>query len=65
MNVIYDVKCTSCGHVDEVYGRKGDTVRCSVCSSDSRSIISPVACVLDGASGDFPGAAIKWERRHK
>lgn len=65
MNVIYDVKCTSCGKVDEVYGRKGDTVRCSVCSSDSRSIISPVACVLDGSTGDFPGAHSKWLKRHR
>jgi len=65
MNVIYDVKCTSCGNIDEVYGRKGDTVRCSVCSSDSRSIISPVACVLDGSTGDFPGAHSKWLKRHR
>jgi predicted nucleic acid-binding Zn ribbon protein len=65
MNVIYDVKCTSCGNIDEVYGRKGDTVRCSVCSSDSRSIISPVACVLDGSTGDFPGAAMKWNKAHR
>jgi hypothetical protein len=65
MNVIYDVKCTSCGNIDEVYGRKGDTVRCSVCSSDSRSIISPVACLLDGSTGDFPGAHSKWLKRHR
>jgi predicted nucleic acid-binding Zn ribbon protein len=65
MHVIYDVKCTSCGNIDEVYGRKGDTVRCTVCSSDSRSIISPVNFVLEGVSGDFPGAAMKWNKRHK
>ena len=65
MHVIYDVKCSSCGHVDEVYGRKGDAVRCTVCSSDSHAIISPVAFVLEGVSGDFPGAAMKWNKRHK
>jgi len=65
MHVIYDVKCTSCGNVDEVYGRKGDAVRCSVCSSASHAIISPISCILEGVSGDFPTATSKWNKRHK
>jgi predicted nucleic acid-binding Zn ribbon protein len=65
MRVIYDARCTSCGNVDEVFGKKGDAVRCTVCSSESQALISPVRCSLDGTSGDFPGAAIKWARDHE
>lgn len=65
MKVLYDARCTSCDNVDEVFGKKGDAVRCSVCSSPSRAIISPVQCQLEGVTGSFPGAAIRWERNHR
>jgi hypothetical protein len=48
-----------------MYGTKGDSVRCSVCSSESHAIISPVSFILEGVSGDFPTAASQWNKRHK
>ena len=65
MRQIFDVRCNSCSHVEEVFGKLDDTFRCSVCASDTKRIISPVRCKLEGMSGDFPGAAFKWQRQHE
>lgn len=64
MRVIFDVVCTKCDNKDEVFGRRDDVFRCTVCSSESKRIISPVKCQLEGYSGSFPGAAMRWEREH-
>lgn len=65
MRVLYDVECTQCGNVDEVFGELGAAARCTVCSSESKRIISPVRCKLEGVTGHFPGAAMKWQREHE
>lgn len=65
MRKIFDARCTSCNHIDEVYGYREETFRCTVCSSESKVIISPIRCQLEGTSGDFPGAAMKWARDHE
>jgi len=64
MRRIYDVRCTSCNTVTEAFGRESDDFRCGVCDSPAKRIVSPVRSKLEGVSGDFPGAAIKWEREH-
>ena len=64
MRRIYDVRCTSCSEISEVFGRASDSFRCGACGSPAKTIISPVKCKLEGTSGDFPGAAMKWEREH-
>jgi len=65
MRVIMDVRCTECGNVDEVLGRHDAEFNCSACGGPARKIISPVRCSLEGVSGDFPGAAMKWTRQHE
>ena len=65
MRVIMDVRCTECGNVDEVLGRYDAEFDCSACGGTARKIISPVRCSLEGVSGDFPGAAMKWTRQHE
>lgn len=64
MRRIYDVRCTSCSKISEVFGRATDEFRCGACDAPANRIISPVKCKLEGTSGDFPGAAMKWEREH-
>jgi Zn finger protein HypA/HybF involved in hydrogenase expression len=64
MRRLYDARCTSCKTISEVFGREDDDFRCGVCDSPAKRIISPVKCKLEGVSGDFPGAAMKWERAH-
>lgn len=65
MRRIYDVRCTKCKEITEVFGRESDDFRCGVCDSPAKRIVSPVKCSLEGMSGDFPGAAFKWERDHR
>jgi Zn finger protein HypA/HybF involved in hydrogenase expression len=62
MRKIFDVRCTACNHVQEEFGYFDDAFRCGECGGVSKRIISPVKCELEGVSGDFPGAAIKWAR---
>jgi hypothetical protein len=65
MRVLLDARCTSCNHIDEVFGRRDDTFRCTICQSESKAIISPVKCHLDGTDPSFPGAYGKWARDHE
>ncbi len=64
MRKIFDARCKSCDTVFETFDYLDATVRCS-CGGEAKRIISPVRCTLDGTSGDFPGAAIKWARDHE
>ena len=64
MKKIIDVRCKACGAVHEEFGNLDDTFRCGSCGGEAKRIISPIRCRLDGASGDFPGEAMKWEKRH-
>ena len=63
---LFDARCDTCRHVTEVFGELDDTFRCEQdsCNGIAKRIISPIRCSLDGASGDFPGEAMKWEKRH-
>ena len=63
MKLILDAKCVSCGNIDEVYGERSDTFRCSVCECDSKAIISPVTVAFKGQG--FPGHDMKWARDHE
>jgi len=64
MRKIFDCRCSKCDNIDEVFGRFEDSFRCSQCGAESKRIISPIRCSLEGTSGDFPGAPMKWEREH-
>lgn len=63
MKKIHDRRCNACNTVFEAYDELDAAVRCS-CGGETVRLISPVRSVLNGASGDFPGAAMKWERDH-
>ena len=65
MRKFFDVRCQSCGSVHEEFGYFDDAFRCGECGGESKRIISPIRCQLDGASGDFPGEAMKWAKRHE
>jgi len=63
MRKIFDARCSSCDTIFETYDYLDAAVRCD-CGGEAKRIISPVRCSLEGHSGDFPGAAMKWERDH-
>ena len=64
MRKIFDVRCGSCHAVTEAFGRDTDDFRCGDCGAPAKRIISPIKCQLEGVTGGFPGAAMKWEREH-
>lgn len=61
---VYDFKCTN-GHTFEDFVESGTTVSRCGCGANATKIASATSCVLDGASGDFPGAHMKWVREHE
>jgi hypothetical protein len=61
---VFDFKCTN-DHVFEEFVESGTTTyRCS-CGANATRVVSASRFVLDGASGDFPGAHMKWVREHE
>jgi len=63
MNVFFDFKCKN-GHVFEDFvDRSVTTSRCK-CGADAVKILTVPNFHLEGASGDYPTAAQKWERDH-
>lgn len=64
MRKIFDIRCPE-GHVTEAFGYSDDTFRCGECGQEAKRIISPIRCKLEGVSGDFPGEAMKWAKRHE
>lgn len=62
---IYDFKCED-GHVEEhiVKSSEIDRHMCGCGKVGIRQLSAP-PCILDGASGHFPGRAMKWEREHE
>ena len=64
MKVLSDYRCSVCDNLFEAYARISDEVRCD-CGAHAKRLISPVKCKLEGYSGDFPGAAYRWQREHE
>lgn len=63
---LYDFRCTE-GHVSEHFVdlTLSPAVPCGICGAESKRLISPVRCKLEGVTGDFPGAALTWERKRE
>jgi len=64
MRIICDFKCAN-EHIHESWvDSEVRTEQCPECELIATRIISGTSFVLEGTSGDFPGAAMKWDRRH-
>ena len=65
MKRIFDFRCSN---TNEVFERLVEayphTVRCA-CGAPAKRLISPVKSHLEGISGSFPGAALKWAKDHE
>lgn len=65
MLILFDFRCEGSGETFERLADRGVShVRCK-CGHEAKRLISPVKCQLEGASGDFPGAHMKWVREHE
>lgn len=64
--ILFDFRCTECDRVDEhLVRRDTKVVACNECGSPATKLIPAPRCKLEGISGDFPGAAIKWAKDHE
>jgi len=62
---VFDFTCPN-GHTHERFVANGTTeVECETCGQKAAKIIGTPAIKLEGWSGSFPGAAMKWERDHE
>ena len=61
---VYDFKCTN-GHLFEEFVEAGTTTNRCGCGANATRVVSATQCVLEGASGDFPGRHMKWVREHE
>ena len=60
---IYEFICGD-DHLTEAYiDSELRTTNCSVCGQPAIRIVSKPMVKLEGVTGDFPGAAMQWERK--
>ncbi len=62
---VFDFLCPS-GHVQERFtSAYTETINCQVCGTTAFRQLSTPRVKLEGVTGDFPGAAMKWEKKHR
>jgi len=67
---VYDYWCEACGFREELFGNaetleeRIDCISCHAPHAMHRLIPAPRAS-LEGITGDFPGAAMQWEKRRQ
>ena len=60
---IYEFVCAE-GHITESYiDSELRTSTCKECGESAIRIVSRPMVKLEGVTGDFPGAAMQWERK--
>ena len=62
---VFDFRCDA-GHSNEMFV-ESDTIsiQCPSCGKIAHRQIAAPRAQLDGCSGDFPGEALKWEKRRE
>jgi hypothetical protein len=63
MRRLRDYKCPD-GHITELLVEDGSAVWCG-CGKPSTAMISPVRIKLEGVTGTFPSAALRWAKQHE
>ena len=59
---IFDFECTWKQHrTEHLVEPDVRIVECPVCGKPATRLIAAPRCQLEGITGDFPGAALKWE----
>jgi len=63
--ILYDWKCKRGHGFEELTSPTMKELDCPTCGETATRLVSAPRALLDGCSGDFPGAAQKWERQHQ
>ena len=61
---VYDFRCDQ-GHTFEDFVESGITTSRCKCGANATKMVSAPRFTLEGSSGDFPGAHMKWVREHE
>ena len=62
---VFDFRCVK-GHVYEhMIDVETRTVKCKTCGRPAQRMLAAPRSQLDGCSGDFPSAAMKWEKKRE
>ena len=65
MGLLFDFRCAA-GHTHEALVKsKTRTVKCETCGKPAQRLIPAARCNLEGVTGSFPSAAIKWEKKRE
>lgn len=64
MKILNDYRCTHCGTVQELWlDNDTEHTECHVCEGVAAKIITGTNFTLEGCTGDFPGAHMKWAKK--
>jgi hypothetical protein len=61
---VFDFRCTN-GHLFEEFVTSSVTTSRCGCGANATRVVSATQCVLEGASGAFPGRHMRWVREHE
>ena len=62
---VFDFQCAK-GHITEKFiGDSVKVIQCPHCGNDATRLLTAPRISLEGISGDFPGAAMSWERKRQ
>jgi hypothetical protein len=62
---VFDFTCLN-GHTQERFTSvETETISCNVCGSDAFRQVGAPQVRLEGVTGSFPGAAMKWDKKHR
>lgn len=62
---VFDYRCSN-GHINEVFVNDiNQHVPCSTCGATTERLVSIPSVKLEGITGAFPGAYLKWENKRK
>ena len=59
---LYDFECVKGHRHEALVDSETRTLPCPKCKRPAQRLIPAPRCMLEGISGDFPGAAMKWEK---
>ena len=60
---IRDYQCIDCGNLSETYLGNDPAPQCHECGGATKYIITGTSFTLEGVSGSFPGAHLKWDKK--
>ena len=62
---VFDFICPDGHRSEQFVSNQTDETKCPICDKHAYKAVSAPNVKLEGWSGSFPGAAMKWERKHR